>query len=105
MGDTSGNRYVGGVYDGRLFRYHTAETETNYEWRRGQLRYATGQRVLPTQIAPDIIVKLGSPFVTAPPGATEISTPTRAYITEVEFIAPNSYRLVPDAGDILIGSY
>jgi len=105
LGDSSGNRYVCGVYEGRVLRYDLAETTLLYEWRNGQLRYATGQLVPPTLITPDIIVRLQSPLVIAPPGASEIANPTRVYITEVEFVAPNSYRLIPDAGDVLTGGW
>ena len=101
LGDSSGNRYVCGVYEGRLFRYSQAETTMLYEWRNGQLRYATGQLVPPTMIEPDIIVRLQAPLVVAPPGATWQS-PTQVYITEVEFQAPTGYRLITSDGDVLI---
>lgn len=105
LGDTSGNRYVCGVHEGRVLRYDLAETAMLYEWRRGQLRYATGQRVPPTLITPDIIVRLEAPLVIAPPGGSAWDNPTQQYITEVEFIAPRSYRLTPDAGDVLTGGW
>jgi len=104
LGNTSGARYVGGVDTGRLFRYDLAETTMLYEWRQGQLRYITGQLVPPTLIVPNIIVRLEAPLVVPAPGAT-FQSPVQSYITEVEFIAPRSYRLVPADGDILAGSY
>ena len=104
LGNTSGERYVGGVDAGRLFRYDLAETTMLYEWRQGQLRYITGQLVPPTLIVPNIIVRLEAPLVVPAPGAT-FQSPVQSYITEVEFIAPRSYRLVPADGDILAGSY
>jgi len=104
LGDGS-DRFVGGVYEGRLFRYDVAETAMLYEWRNGRLRYVTGQRVPPTFIRPDIIVRRQAPLRIAPPGATEIGNPTRAYVTECEFIAPRNYRLTTDAGDVLVGGY
>lgn len=104
MADTSGNRYTGGVYNGRKFYYDLAETDVLYQWRNGQLRFANGQIVPPTLIRPDIIVRLGAPMVSRMPGAEDWNAPTLAYIEEVEFIAPNSYRLIPQDGDILTGS-
>ena len=104
LGNSSGTRYVGGVGNERQFRYDLAETEMLYEWRNGQLRYATGQLVPPTMITPDIIVRLEAPLVVPAPGAT-FQSPVQAYITEVEFIAPRSYRLVPADGDVLEGTY
>ena len=93
---------MAGVTAGRLFRYDLAATEMLYEWRNGQLRYITGQRVPATLITPDIIVRLEAPLVTPGPGQTFQSV-TQAYITECEFIAPRSYRLVPADGDVLRG--
>jgi len=104
LGNTTPARYTGGVTSGRLFRYDVAETTMLYEWRAGQLRYATGQLVPPTLIVPDIIVRLEAPLVIPAPGAT-FQSPVQAYITEVEFIAPRSYRLIPADGDVLGGTY
>ena len=105
LGDSSGNRYVGGVHEGQVFRYDQAETEMLYEWRSGRLYYATGQPVPPTLIKPDIIVRLEAPLVTVPPGGHAWDNPTQVYISEVEFVAPRSYRLVPADGDVLTGGY
>lgn len=104
LGDSSANRYVASVGPGRLFRYDLAETEMLYEWRNGQLRYATGQLVPPTLITPDIIVRLEAPLVVAGPGQSW-QVITQSYISEVEFVAPRSYRLVPADGDVLEGGY
>ena len=105
LGNSSGDRYTGGVYAGRLFRYDTAETTMLYHWRQGRLHYATGHLVPATLITPDIIVQLEAPLVIAPPGGAEWDNLTRVYINEVEFVAPNGYRLIPDAGDVLAGGY
>ena len=104
LGDSSANRYRCGVHADRLFTYDLAETTALYEWRSGQLRYATGQLVPPTLIMPDIIVRLEAPLVVAPPDASW-QTVTQVYITEVEYVAPNGYRLVTDAGDVLVGGF
>ena len=105
MGATGGIRYVGHVDTGRVFRYDLAETEVLYEWANGRLQYATGQPVFPTEMVPDILVRLDSPLVTVPPGASVWNSPTQTYIQEVEFIAPRSYRLIPEDGDILEGTF
>lgn len=105
MSDSSGNRYRGGVRAGRLFDYDLATTDVLYQWRNGRLEYANGQPVLPTLIRPDIIVRLDAPLTVAPPDANDWNTSFQITISEVEFIAPRSYRLVPEEGDVLQGSY
>jgi len=54
----------------------------------------------PTLIRPDIIVRIGSPFVTEPLSGNEWDK--NVYIEEVEFVAPNGYRLIPADGDVLV---
>jgi hypothetical protein len=105
LGDSSGIRYVGNVYEGQLFHYDQAATECLYEWRSGQLRYNTGQIVPATLIRPDIIVRLAAPVAPNRPGGAASDKLDQCYISEVEFIAPRSYRLIPDSGDVLIGGY
>jgi hypothetical protein len=102
MGNSSGVRYKAGVWEDQLFRYDQAETEMMYEWRNGQLRSASGQIIPPTLITPDIIVRLQAPLSLPPPGGSAWDRPPSVYITEVEFVAPNSYRLIPEEGDILV---
>jgi hypothetical protein len=105
MGDTSGNRYRGGVNTGRLFDYDLAATDVLYQWNSGRLEYMTGQPVPATLIRPDILVRLGAPLTVAAPGSSDWGSQKDLYIAEVEFIAPRSYRLVPEDGDVLEGSY
>lgn len=104
MGDTSGTRYRGGVRSGQLFDYDLEETDVLYHWSDGRLEYANGQTVPPALIRPDILVRLDAPLVIAAPGSSNWSTTIQTYIQEVEFIAPNSYRLIPEDGDVLEGS-
>jgi len=103
MGDESGNEWVGGVYAGRVFDYHLAETEVVYFWKNQKIYDASGAPVLPTHIKADTIVEL----VNAPRGQAGLggSIPGRVYIDEVEFIAPSGYALTPRAGPLLIGEY
>jgi hypothetical protein len=105
MGDTSGNRYRGGVGPDRVFTYDLAETEVLYQWNNGRLEYLNGRPVPATLIRPDIIVRLDAPLTIEAPGAQAWNTGHEAYISEVEFIAPRSYRLIPDQGDILESSF
>jgi hypothetical protein len=105
MGDTSGNRYRGGVNTGRLFDYDLAATDVLYQWKSGRLEYMTGQPVPATLIRPDILVRLGAPLTVAAPGSSDWSSQADLYIAEVEFIAPRSYRLIPESGDVLEGSF
>jgi len=105
MGDNTGARYIGGVRAGRVFDYDAAETAVLYQWSNGRLEYANGQPVPATMIRPDIIVRLDAPLTIAPPDAEDWNTGFQVYIQEVEFIAPRSYRLVPEEGDVLEGSY
>lgn len=105
MGDSSGTRYRAGVKTGRLFDYDLAATDVLYQWNNGRLEYLSGQQVLPTLIRPDILVRLDAPLTVAAPGASAWNTSTQVYIAEVEFVAPRSYRLIPEQGDVLEGSY
>jgi hypothetical protein len=105
MSDSSDNRYRGGVGNGQLFEYDLAATDVLYQWNDGRLEYANGQPVPATLIRPDIIVRLDAPLTIAPPSANDWNTGFQAYIQEVEFIAPRSYRLIPEEGDVLEGSF
>jgi len=99
MGDASGNRWVGGCYAGREFHYEAAETAVSHRWRNGQLVDLGGVPMIPSTIRPNIIVELdGSPAGAVLPGGNVWDNPKRAYIEEVEFMAPNIYRLVPRGG-------
>jgi hypothetical protein len=99
MGDASGNLYVGGVYEDQKFHYEAAETVVTHYWRKGRLLNRGFSQVLPTMIRPDIIVQFeNSPGEFIPPGGAARDDPRSVYIEEVEFIAPNSYRLIPTGG-------
>jgi len=106
IGDTSGNRYVGGVYAERLFDYAAAATAVSYYWRNGMLYDAAGSPVLPPHIKPDRIVELaGVPRGRTLPGGATWDQSNRIYIEKAEFIAPNGYRLTPRDGPALEGRY
>jgi hypothetical protein len=102
MGDTSGNRYVGGVQRGRVFDYYAAETTAAYSWKRGKLIDDLGHPATPTLIKPDIIVRTGGPFSTNTISGNAWDSTGEVYIAEVEFIAPDRYRLIPAEGDVLV---
>jgi hypothetical protein len=105
MGDASGNEYVGGVYAGRVFDYEAAATTVTYYWRNETLYDAAGNPALPTHIKPNTVVELvNAPRSQAVPGGGTLDKPNRVYIEEVEFIAPNGYRLVPRVGPMLRGA-
>jgi hypothetical protein len=97
MGDDTdtGNRWVGGVYAGREFHYKQAETTVTHFWRNGRLEHR-GAPMLPTNVLPDIIVRVpNAPHNSLAPVGYEWDDPKDLYIEEVEFIAPDSYRLIP----------
>lgn len=99
MGDTSGNRWVGGVMAGRKFYYRQAETQVTHHWHDGQLYDASGVLIEPPFIKPDIIVHVGdAPVGETPPGGGEWNNPQNIYVEEVEFIYPNQFRLIPYRG-------
>lgn len=99
VGDTTGDRWVGGVYGGREFRYEAAETNVTHFWRNGRLVDRAGYQIRPTLIKPDIIVRIEpSPFGVTPPSGNVWDNPKLVYIREVEFIAPSSYRLIHEDG-------
>jgi len=96
QGDASGNRWVGGVYQDRKFNYNQAATEVEYYIRNGILMDRGGSRVIPSLLKPDFIVR----NVNAPSGGTPIGgnmwdDPRNAWITEVEFVAPDGLVLKP----------
>ena len=100
----SGAEYVGGVYPGRVFNYEAAATEVTYYWRNGQLYDAAGTLMLPTHIKTNAIVELANaPRSRTLPGGGTQDQPNRVAIEEVEFIAPNRYRLTPREGPVLEG--
>jgi len=104
MGDDSGDMYIGGVYAGRIFNAHLAETAVTHYWRNNALYDAAGNPVLPTHIKPDIVVELiNAPRSQVVPGGGIKDKPNRVYIEQVEFIAPDGYRLTPRYGPALEG--
>ena len=104
MGDTSGNQWIGGCYAGRKFNYVPANTDVTHYWRNGKLLDLASVPVHPALILPNIIVQIATaPFGTLSPGAATKDNTKNAYISAVEFIAPNLFRLIPDVGGALIG--
>ena len=106
MGDSSGNRWIAGVYDGRKLNYEAAATTVAYYWRNGRLTDAAGHPVRPTLIKPNIIVRVDDVLwgVTSG-GGNAWQNMRQFYVEEVEFIAPRSYRLIPYEGEELYGQY
>jgi len=99
MGDASGNRWVGGVYKGRKFNYCPAQTSVTHYWRNGRLTDLIGRPVIPSLIWPNIIVQISdTPLGVTPPGGAAWDSPRNLWIEEVEFIAPDGYRLMPYGG-------
>jgi hypothetical protein len=93
------DRWVGGVYEDRLFYYNAAQTAVTHYWRQGRLLDLSGAAVPPSLIRPDIIVQTDTfTLGLQPPSASVTDNPRNAYIEEVEFIYPDSYRLVPYTG-------
>jgi len=104
MGDDTGAEYVGGVYAGRVFNCAAAATTVTYYWRNGVLYDAAGNPMLPTHIKSDTIVELvKAPRSQTVPGGGVKEKPNRVYIEQVEFIAPDAYRLTPRYGPVLEG--
>jgi hypothetical protein len=96
QGDASGNRWVGGVYDDRQFDYNAAATTVSHYIRDGRLYDSVGQRVIPSLLKPNFIVRNASaPSGGTPVGGNVWDDPRNAWITEVEFIAPDGLRLKP----------
>lgn len=96
QGDASGNRWVGGVFDDREFDYNAAATTVEYYVRDGELQDAAGQRVVPSLLKPDFIVRnAAAPSGGTPVGGNVWDDPRNAWIIEVEFIAPDGLRLKP----------
>jgi len=104
MGDDTGAEYTGGVYAGRVLNCAAAATTVTYSWRNGVLYNGAGNPTLPTYIQPDTIVELvDAPRSQAAPGGSVKEKPNRVYIEQVEFIAPDAYRLTPRYGPALEG--
>jgi len=95
MGDASGNRWVGGVYGGRVFDYHLAETAITHYWKDGRLLDRAMQPIIaPSLIKPDIIVRISeTPFQTYQTGGNVSDSAMNAYVDEVEFMMPDAYTL------------
>lgn len=96
QGDASGNRWVGGVYEGREFNYNQAATEVEYYIRNGILMDKLGSQVVPSSLKPDFIVRnANAPSGGTPVGGNVWDDPRNAWITEVEFVAPDGLILKP----------
>lgn len=105
MGAADGSRWIGGVYAGRKFDYKAAETAVLAFWRNGRLYQRANHIPEPSLIKPDMIVQIDDqPFGYLPSGGNVWDDTRRVYIEEVQFIAPNGYRLIPYGGDELIGA-
>ena len=104
MGDASGNRYVGGAWAGRAFHYTAAETTVTHRYASGKLYTKAGTLVLPSQIRPDIIVDIAN-SPTEIPSMSGSDIDSYSYIEEVEFIAPDKFRLIPREGMAMEVSY
>jgi len=105
QGNGTGARWVSGVYEGRKLNYEAAETTAYYYWRHGRLVNHAGQPVMPTFIRPNIIVERDAPFGVTAISGNDWDNPRQFYVEEVEFVAPNRYRLIPFEGEALIGAY
>lgn len=105
MGDGAGTRYIAGVHRipaGTRLYYRPAETAVYYYWRHGRLVNQGGQPVHPALVQPDIIVQVQDmPYGITMGAANAFHNPRQFYVEEVEFIAPNMYRLIPYEGDAL----
>lgn len=102
MGDASGDRYAGGVYAGRLFDYEAAQTTASHYWQNGQLLDKGRAPVTPSAILPNMVVQLSAILPgELPPGGNVWDSPRNLWVEEVEFAAPNSYRIIPYAGSSL----
>lgn len=96
QGDVSGNRWVGGIYTNRRFDYKLAATTVRYFIRDGNFFNASGESPAPSLVRPDFIVhNSDAPMGGIPVGGNVWDDPRNAWITEVEFIAPNGLRLKP----------
>lgn len=104
MGDGSGNRWIGGVYAGRKFSYKAAETAVIGFWRNGRLYQRANHIPEPSLIHPDMIIRIDDAALGYLPTGGNVWDNTRTvYIEEVQFIAPNGYRLIPYGGDEALG--
>lgn len=99
------DRWIAGVYAGRLLDYGPAETERTYYWRSGRLVNRLGIPIYPTLIRPNIVVEGEAIFGATPSSGNTFDNPRQFYVEEVEFIAPRSYRLIPYEGTALVGGY
>lgn len=96
QGDVSGNRWVGGVYEDREFDYNQGATEVEYYIRNGILMDRANNPVIPSLLKPDFIVRnANAPSGGTPIGGNVWDDPRNAWITEVEFVAPNGLVLKP----------
>jgi hypothetical protein len=96
-GDASGNRWAGGVYAGRKFDYRAAATAVEFEKSGDVLkrRHATSD-VLPSSMMADFIIfNAEAPVDETPAGGNVLDDPRKAWIEEVEFVAPDKLILKP----------
>lgn len=94
-GDTVGNRWVGGVYAGRLFDYGLADNKIAYRYRGGKFYHPSGGELEPWFAEPGHLLYLDD----APVGPGIVSTnlendPHVVFVSEIEMgPATNEYPL------------
>lgn len=96
-GDSSGNDWVGGCYEGREFDYEQAETAVTHYWKNNRLYDISNSPLEPSMVKPNIIVQISGLLSTiTPPGGSLVDNPRNVYIEEIEFVAPDILRLIPE---------
>jgi hypothetical protein len=107
QGDINGNAWQGGVYADRKFIYEQAPTTPKYFLEGGQLLDASRNPVIPSLLLPGFLLRvLDAVPITQPPGSSNVwDDPQVAYVSEVEFIAPDGLKLTLPGQEPLLLDY
>jgi hypothetical protein len=92
-GDSSGNRWKGGVYAGKTFHYEQASTTAEYIFSGGRLLYPSGVEVAPWFALPGLVKMSDAPMGPGQITGRAEDDPRYVYMTEVEYVAPDGLVL------------
>lgn len=95
QGDSSGNRWRGGVYAGREFVYEQAETDWTYQKNGPHILDKAGATPVLSMVQPGFLMfNANAPTGSQPPGTSNVwDDPRYRYVEEVEYIAGDNGAL------------
>jgi len=91
-GDGSGNRWMGGVYGGRVFNYEAAQTWVEYYYQGGKLLAVHGGPIEPWFAVPTLVRLSDAPVGPGEITGTSADDPRNIFIEEIRYMAPDGIQ-------------